>query len=304
MSDAIPFDHSKPRAGRLEQVSPLVRRWVLDNPGPFTYTGTCAYVVGQGKVCVIDPGPGLAGEAEALLKALGSESVVDIAVTHTHRDHSPGARTLKALTGAPISGCQPHWAARALNLGERSLLDASADRDHRPDRVMQEGDTLAGVGFRLIGLATPGHTMNHLCFVLPEENALFSGDHVMAWSTSIVAPPDGSMNAYMASLDKLRGRSESLYWPGHGGPVTEPQRFVRALLGHRKMREASILKAVQDGSSTILQLVEQLYVGLAPGLKGAAALSVFAHLEDLVQRGLVTSDGPVTLEERYSAETV
>ncbi len=299
MSTTLAFDATRPAPGRLEQVSPLVRRWVTDNPGPFTCTGTCVYVVGKGRVAVLDPGLGRAGEAEALVSALEGETVTDIVVTHTHRDHSPGARRMKALTGAPISGCAPHWQARDLALGERNILDASADRDHVPDRLMREGDVLAGQGFRLLALETPGHTMNHLAFALPEDNALFSGDHVMAWSTSIVAPPDGSMNAYMASLEKLRDREETTYWPGHGGPVREPQRFVRGLIGHRRMRESTILAAVREGASDIPALVGKLYTGLAPALKGAAALSVFAHLEDLAGRGLVITDGPPVLEGLY-----
>jgi glyoxylase-like metal-dependent hydrolase (beta-lactamase superfamily II) len=301
MADDIPFDRSRPEPGHLEQVSPLIRRWVTDNPGPFTFTGTCVYVVGHGDVAVIDPGQGADGEAEALLAALGRETVRDIVVTHTHRDHSPGARRLKALTGARISGCAPHRAARDLNLGERNVLDASADKDHVPDQLMQDGDELSGQGFRLIAVETPGHTMNHLALALPEEHTLFSGDHVMAWSTSIVAPPDGSMSAYMASLEKLRGRTETLYWPGHGGPVTDPQRFVRGLLGHRKMRESSIAAALKEQASDIPTLVEKLYVGLAPQLKGAAGLSVFAHLEDLVTRGIVTTDQAPALDSIYRA---
>jgi glyoxylase-like metal-dependent hydrolase (beta-lactamase superfamily II) len=301
MTEAIPFNPSKPVAGHLEQVSPLVRRWVTDNPGPFTFTGTCVYVIGHGKVCIIDPGRGAEGEATALLEALDRETVADILVTHTHRDHSPGARQLKALTGAMISGCAPHWAARPLNLGESPILDASADREHNPDRLMEEGNCLEGNGFTLTAIETPGHTMNHLCFSLAEDNALISGDHVMAWSTSIVAPPDGSMGAYMASLDKLRGRGESIYWPGHGGPVTDPQRFVRGLLGHRRMREASILAALRERPASIPELVAQLYTGLAPVLKAAAALSVFAHLEDLTGRGQAVTDGPPALDGHYRA---
>jgi glyoxylase-like metal-dependent hydrolase (beta-lactamase superfamily II) len=301
MSDAIPFDRSEPKPGRLEQVSPLVRRWVLPNPGPFTFTGTCAYVVGHGRTAVIDPGLGRPGEMTALLEALGSESVADIVVTHTHRDHSPAARELKRLTGAPIVGCGPHRAARALYMGERNPLDASADMEHMPDREMRDGDQFAGSGFTLAAIATPGHTMNHLCFRLEEENALFSGDHVMAWSTSIVAPPDGAMGAYMASLEKLRGRGEQVYWPGHGGPVRDPERYLRAITGHRKMREASILAAVKAKASDIPALVEALYVGLAPNLRGAAGLSVYAHLEDLVTRGLAATDGEPSLDGIYRA---
>jgi glyoxylase-like metal-dependent hydrolase (beta-lactamase superfamily II) len=301
MADPIPFDLSKPEPGRLEQVSPLIRRWVLPNPGPFTFTGTCAYVIGHGDVAVVDPGIGRDGEMAALLAALGEERVTQIIVTHTHRDHSPAARELKALTGAEIAGCGPHRAARALHMGERNILDASADMDHAPDREMREGDQLAGMGFSLTAVETPGHTMNHLAFRLEEENALLSGDHVMAWSTTIVAPPDGSMGSYMASLEKLRGRDETIYWPGHGGPVRDPQRYVRALIGHRRMREASILAALKGGAAAIPALVERMYVGLAPGLKGAAGLSVYAHLEDLVGRRLAATDGEPALDGVYRA---
>jgi glyoxylase-like metal-dependent hydrolase (beta-lactamase superfamily II) len=301
MADDIPFDRSRPEPGHLVQLSPLVRRWVIANPGPFTFTGTCCYVVGHGRVAVIDPGPGQEGEVEAMLASLGSETVSEIVVTHTHRDHSPGARRLKALTGAPISGCAPHRAAKDASVGELGMLDASADRDHRPDRLLRDGEALEGEGYRLVTIETPGHTMNHLCFALPEDNTLFSGDHVMAWSTSIVAPPDGSMAAYMASLERLRGRSETTFWPGHGGPVNDPQRFLRGLVGHRRMRETTILAAVRAGTSDVQSLVEQLYIGLAPALKGAAALSVYAHLEDLVSQGVVRTDGLPTLAGRYEA---
>jgi glyoxylase-like metal-dependent hydrolase (beta-lactamase superfamily II) len=299
VADDIPFDRSRPEPGRLEQVSPLIRRWVNPNPGPFTFTGTCTYVIGHGRVAVVDPGPERAGAAEELLQALGREAVSNILITHTHRDHSPGAVALKALTGAMTAGCGPHRAARDLGLNERNILDASADMDFRADREMQDGDVLAGEGWTLTALTTPGHTMNHLCFALREEKALVAGDHVMAWSTTIVAPPDGSMSAYMASLDKLRDREETIYWPGHGGPVTEPKRFLRALIGHRKMREGAILEQLRGGAQVISALVERMYVGLAPNLKGAAALSVFAHLEDLVTRELAACDGQPTLDAIY-----
>ena len=302
MNDEISFDRSviEP-TGQAFQMSPLVRRLVAPNGGPFTFTGTCSYVVGQGDVAVIDPGPDIDAHFEALAAAIGQARVSAIVVTHTHKDHSPLARRLKALTGAPILGCGPHEAARALGAGEMNVLDASADHEHVADRLMQDGDMFEGQGFTLQAVATPGHTMNHLAFALPQENALFSGDHVMAWSTTIVAPPDGAMGAYMASLERLMARNETIYWPGHGGPVKDPKRFVRGLLNHRRMREATILERVQAGDRKIVSLVDRLYIGLDPKLKGAAALSVFAHLEELVARGIVRTDGDARLDGEYWA---
>ena len=300
MKDEISFDRSviEP-TGQAITISPLVRRLVAPNSGPFTFTGTCTYLVGQGDVAVIDPGPELDAHLDALITAIGTARVSAIVVTHTHKDHSPLSRRLKALTGAPLIGCGPHQAARELGEGETNMLDASADHDHMPDRLMQDGEEFEGEGFTLQAVATPGHTMNHLAFALREENALFSGDHVMAWSTSIVAPPDGSMGAYMASLERLMARDETIYWPGHGGPVKEPGRFVRGLLSHRRMREATIAERVQAGDRYIVSIVEKLYAGLDPKLKGAAALSVFAHLEDMVARGLVRTEDGARLDGEY-----
>ena len=301
-ADDIPYDRRVDAApGEVRQLTPLVRRVIAPNGGPFTYTGTCTYIVGRGRVAVVDPGPENAAHHAALLGALAGETVAHILVTHTHRDHSPGARALRAATGAAVIGCAPHFAARELALGETHFLDASNDKDYAPDRVLADGEPLQGDTYSLTALATPGHTMNHLCFALKEENALFSGDHVMAWSTSIVAPPDGSMAAYMASLDILRGRPEAVYWPGHGGPVNEPQRFVRALAHHRRQREASILNCLAEGPRAIPQIVERIYENLDARLKSAAALSVFAHLEDLCGRGVVRTDGAVTLKAVYEA---
>jgi glyoxylase-like metal-dependent hydrolase (beta-lactamase superfamily II) len=278
--------------GQLARVSPLVRRLLRPNSGPFTFKGTNTYVVGLRRVAVIDPGPDDPAMTRALLDALAGEEVTAILVTHTHRDHSPGARALKAATGAPILGCGPHRASRPSAPGESGALDASNDLDHAPDLELADGQAYRGAGFTLTAAATPGHTANHLAFRLEEERALFSGDHVMAWSTSVVAPPDGSMADYMASLDKLRAGEEIVYWPGHGGPVREPQRYVRALLGHRRQREASILARLADGPMTIAAIVDVNYAGLAPSLKGAAALSTLAHLEDLAERGLVARETP------------
>jgi glyoxylase-like metal-dependent hydrolase (beta-lactamase superfamily II) len=278
--------------GELVALSPLVRRMLANNPSPFTFRGTNTYVVGRGAVAVIDPGPDDPRHVAALLKALDGERVAQIVVTHTHRDHSPGARLLKRATGAPIVGCGPHVAARALAEGETAKLDAANDLDHAPDGEMKDGDAVEGEGWRLVALATPGHTMNHLAFHLPQEKALFTGDHVMAWSTSIVAPPDGAMGPYMASLEKLRGRDDAIYWPGHGGPARDPQRFVRALLGHRRAREAAIVARLKEAPRDVRALVEMNYAGLASHLRGAAALSTLAHLEDLAERGLVAYEGP------------
>ena len=300
MSDELAFDldFAAP-ADESVTLTPLVRRIVAGNPGPFTFKGTCSYIVGRGRVAVIDPGPDLPGHVDALLDAVRQETVTHILVTHTHRDHSPAARAVKAATGAPIVGCGRHRAARALADGERDRLEASGDMDHAPDAEMSEGDAVGGPGWTLQALATPGHLANHLCFALPEENALFSGDHVMAWSTTVVAPPAGSMSDYMASLDKLKGRGEEVYWPGHGGAVRDPQRFVRALAHHRRQREASILARLAAGDRTIPAIVAAIYQGLSPALLGGAGLSVFAHLEDLSARGVVTTVGPPSLEGDY-----
>ena len=303
MADAdessLTLDPSMPAPGRLEPIAPLIRRRVAPNGGPFTATGTCTYVIGTGQVAILDPGPDDPAHIDALLSDLSNEQVAAIVVTHTHRDHSPGARRLAARTGAPVVGCAPHRAARPLAEGEVPLLDASADRDHAPARVLSEGDTVSGPGWTLVAVETPGHTMNHLAFALPETRSLFSGDHVMAWSTTIVAPPDGAMQAYMASLDKLRRRDETVYWPGHGGPVREPARFLRGLACHRRQREAAIRARLAGGDTGIAQVVAAIYQGLDPRLRGAAALSVFAHLEDLVGRGLVATDGPPRLDGTY-----
>jgi len=300
MADDLSFDTSPPaQAEECVRVSPLVRRVVAGNPGPITFSGTCSYIVGSGQVAIIDPGPDMPDHVEAILHAVRGETVTHILVTHTHKDHSPAAAAIKAATGATIVGCAPHRSARPLFSGEVNTLEASSDKDYAPDQELSEGDAVEGAGWTLEALATPGHMANHLAFVLPEEKALFSGDHVMAWSTTVVAPPDGSMSEFMASLDKLRGREETIYWPGHGGPVQEPQRFVRALIHHRRQREASILNRLRAGDRTIPEIVAAIYQGLNPALVGAAGLSVFAHLEDLVAKGQAAVDGLPALDSEY-----
>jgi glyoxylase-like metal-dependent hydrolase (beta-lactamase superfamily II) len=300
MADDLVFDTEPPaQPGACVRLSPLIRRVVANNPGPITFTGTCSYIVGRDRVAIIDPGPDLPYHVEALLQAVRGETVTHILVSHTHRDHSPAARAIQAATGAPVVGCGPHRTARPLALGEVNPLEASVDLDYAPDQQLAGGETVEGNGWRLVAVETPGHMANHVAFALPEEAALFSADHVMAWSTTVVAPPDGSMSAYMASLDKLRSRPDEIYWPGHGGPVRDPQRFLRALAHHRRQREASILNRLAAGDRTIPELVRAIYQGLKPALVGAAGLSVFAHLEDLVERGLVTADGPPTLAGEF-----
>lgn len=295
---AFDLDFSPPVDGVVE-LSPLVRRIVAGNPSPFTFKGTCSYIVGRGTVALIDPGPALPAHVDALLKAVSGETVSHIVVTHTHMDHSPGARLVQAATGAPIVGCGPHHASRPLADGEANTMEGSGDRDHVPDHQMREGDAVTGPGWTLAAVETPGHTANHLAFALPEEEALFSADHVMGWSTTVVGPPDGSMTDFMASLEKLRTRSERIYWPGHGGPVRDPQRFVRALIGHRRAREASIMARLKAGDRSIGEIVPLIYPGLKPQLLRAAGLSTFAHLEDLVHRGLVRTDGAPRLDGEY-----
>jgi glyoxylase-like metal-dependent hydrolase (beta-lactamase superfamily II) len=273
--------------GLAMAVDPLVTRILAPNPSPFTYTGTQSYLVGTTALAVIDPGPDEPAHVDALMAAIGGREVVAIMCTHTHRDHSPAAAPLKALTGAPIIGCAPLSLADA---GPRA--DAAFDTSYVPDRVLADGETVTGPGWTLMAVATPGHTSNHLCFALPESGALFSGDHVMGWSTTVVAPPDGDMAAYMRSLDKLMGRAgDRIYFPAHGEPVEKPHRFVRGLIGHRKQREGQILRLLKAGTGAVPELVGRMYAGLDPRLTGAAGRSVLAHLIDLRDRGLVIEEG-------------
>lgn len=269
--------------GRLESVSPLIRRIVADNPGPFTFMGTGTYVVGHGKVAVIDPGPLLRSHIDALQAALAGETITHILVTHTHIDHSPAAAPLKAATGAPAFGFGPHGARG--DTGE-----AGADLAFAPDITMRDGDVVEGDGWRLEALHTPGHASNHLCFALPQESALFSGDQVMGWSTTVIGPPDGNMAAYMRSLDRLSRREDKIYWPTHGGPIRDTHAHVAELIAHRLARRAAILAALSGGPLTPPELVMRVYTGLDPRLVDAAAESVRAHLIELAESGLVSED--------------
>lgn len=290
------------RAGECEQHEPLVRRVLAPNPSPYTFTGTQTWIVGAGAdVAIIDPGPvgsGLsagdprdaygAGHVAAIMGAIGSARVAAILCTHTHRDHSPAAAPLRALTGAPVIGC----AALALS-DDGPRADSAFDADYSPDHVLADGEQVAGDGWTLEAVATPGHTSNHLCFALIETGALFTGDHVMKWSTSVVSPPDGNMADYMASLGKLYERRDRVYYPAHGPAVTKPRQLVRGMMGHRKQRESQILRELGKGPRAIPAMVAVMYKGLDPRLTGAAGRSVLAHLFDLKSRGMVGQEGEI-----------
>ncbi|BAI97674.1 MBL fold metallo-hydrolase [Sphingobium sp. TA15] len=284
---ATPFDLADLPTGALMRLSPLVGRVLAPNPSPFTYTGTQTYLVGAEDVAVIDPGPDDPAHLAALIEAIDGRPVMAILCTHTHRDHSPAAAPLGERTGAPVIGCAP------LTLEDDGpRADAAFDAAYRPDRVLADGERIGGRGWTLAAVATPGHTSNHLCFALLEEKALFTGDHVMGWSTSIVSPPDGDMAAYMASMQRLLDRTDTVYYPAHGDPVDNPQRLVRGMMGHRKQREGQILRFLErNGASEIPDMVVEMYKGVDPRLHSAAGRSVLAHLIDLDGRGIAAATG-------------
>jgi glyoxylase-like metal-dependent hydrolase (beta-lactamase superfamily II) len=300
MAGDIPFDKKldlKPDV--VDEVAPGIRRVLTNNPGPFTFTGTLSYIVGRGKVAIIDPGPNDAAHIGALLDAVRGETVTHIFVTHTHRDHSPAVPAIKRATGATVYAEGPHRPARPLHIGEHNPLDSSGDHDFRPDAALRDGEIVKGEGWTLEAVTTPGHTANHMAYAFKEANALFAGDHVMAWSTSIVAPPDGAMSDYMASLRKLKRRSETTYYPGHGPAIPDAPRFVDFYIEHRRARESAILHRLEKGESDIPTLVRAIYIGIDLRLTGAAGLSVLAHLEDLVARGVVETDGDPAIDGVY-----
>jgi glyoxylase-like metal-dependent hydrolase (beta-lactamase superfamily II) len=275
--------------GDAEALEPLVRRVLAPNASPFTYTGTQTYLVGGDEgLAVIDPGPAEQDHLAALERAIGSVPVVAILCTHTHRDHSPAAVPLGARTGAPVIGCAP----LVLETGELRA-DAPFDQTYAPDRVLADGEKVSGPGWTLTAVATPGHTSNHLCFALEGTGALFTGDHVMGWSTTVVAPPDGDMAAYMASLDKLRARDDRVYYPAHGPAVNNPRQLVRGMIGHRRQRERQIVRLLGERPQEIAAMVPVMYKGVSEFLWPAAGLSVLAHLLDLERRGMVARSGEV-----------
>ena len=277
--------------GRMQRLSPLVRRVLAPNPSPFTFTGTQTHIVGSGEVAVIDPGPDMPEHLDALMAAVDGERVSAILCTHTHRDHSPGSRPLAQATGALIIGCAP---LAIEDDGPRA--DDEFDPDYLPGRVLGEGDVVEGPGWALEAVHTPGHTSNHLCFALAQERALFTGDHVMGWSTTIVSPPDGDMGAYMASLQRLLARDDRIYYPAHGPAIETPHNRLRDLIAHRKQREEQILDQLRRGQRRIPAMAEAIYASVDPRLHPAAERSVLAHLIHLEERGLV-----IRQEEEWSA---
>ena len=273
--------------GRVDAVSPLVRRVIAANPGPFTFTGTGTYVVGLAEpgagVAVIDPGPPDAAHLAALLAAVEGQRVSHVLVTHTHRDHSPLARPFAETVGAPVLAARPP--GRVVHAS--GALDEEDDEAFAPDVILTGGEVLGGDGWTIEAMATPGHASNHMAFVLREENALFSGDHVMGWSTTVVAPPDGDMAAYMASLEAVIARRFATLWPTHGAPVTEPEPFLAAYRAHRLEREAQILAHLGDGPRRIMEMTPALYAAVDSRLWPAAGLTVWAHLIALERAGRV-----------------
>jgi glyoxylase-like metal-dependent hydrolase (beta-lactamase superfamily II) len=292
---AIPFVRELSfEYGRSDEVSPLIRRVIANNPGPFTYLGTGTYIVGHGEVAVIDPGPDDAAHLEAILAAIDGERVSHILVTHHHADHSPLARALKERTGASIHGLA------VASTPEQGDLKLEAGYDHfAPDITVHGGETIAGSGWTIEALHTPGHTSNHICYALHEENALFSGDHIMGWSTTVITPPDGDMGDYMNSLLAVKDRKFATLWPTHGPPIREVSPFIDAYAAHRREREAQILAELAAGSTRIKDMVPRLYAAVDQRLWPAAAHSVLAHMLELVKTGRVRTDGPPAIGSDY-----
>jgi glyoxylase-like metal-dependent hydrolase (beta-lactamase superfamily II) len=282
--------------GQVDQVSPRIRRVIAKNPGPFTFTGTGTYIVGQGEVAVIDPGPAMDDHLQALLRAVEGERVSHILVTHTHLDHSPLARPLAQATGAPILAARP-----PVTTGDGDVkTEEDAEEDFRPDVILTGGEQVRGADWTLEALATPGHASNHMAFALIEENALFSGDHVMGWSTTVVSPPDGDMAAYYASLKAVMTRNFTTLWPTHGPPVTEVAPFLDAYLAHRLDRERQILDQIAQGRTRVAEMVPVIYAAVDSRLWPAASHSALAHLIDLTRRGVVKTNGEPGIDSVYS----
>ncbi|MAW81845.1 MAG: MBL fold metallo-hydrolase [Parvularcula sp.] len=283
--------------GVPDRLAPGVRRVIANNPGPYTYTGSGTYIIGEGDVAVIDPGPDDNAHLEALLKALDGERVTHILITHTHRDHCGLAMKFAKATGAPLFGFGAHPIREKKH--DAPALDEGADYSYAPDEIIGDSAVIEGPTWRLEAVHTPGHLSNHLCFALPQEKALFTGDHIMGWATTVVAPPDGDMSAYLDSLDRLLARDDEIYFPTHGAPIENPKRFVRAVKTHRLMRDAQILDQLKKGRSTIMDITAAMYADVDKRLHGAAALNVLAHLIRLVRKGAVACDGEPGMKATY-----
>jgi glyoxylase-like metal-dependent hydrolase (beta-lactamase superfamily II) len=288
-----------PAHGVPVELEPGVMRVTVNNPGPFTFHGTNSYIVGADTLAVIDPGPDDDAHFDALVAAIAGRPVSHIFVSHTHKDHSPLTDRLKHATGAIVAAEGPHRAARPIRLGEVNPLQESSDTDFEPDLRLADDQMVTGDGWAIRAIHTPGHCANHVSFALEGAGILFSADHVMAWATTIVAPPDGAMTDFMRSLDRLLGREDRIYYPGHGGPVLKPLPFVRALKSHRKMRERAIVERLRKGDRSIAAMVSAIYRDTDPRLRGAAALNVLAQLEDLVSRGVAAVDGEMSIDGIY-----
>jgi glyoxylase-like metal-dependent hydrolase (beta-lactamase superfamily II) len=300
MADELAFKTTMEFAyGQPRELAPGIVRLVANNPGPFTFKGTNTYLVGATDLAMIDPGPDDPAHFDAIMAAVGPRHVTHILVTHTHRDHTDGLERLRQATGAKACGY-----GRSPRAPETVRTSASGsefiDPDFRPDIVLRDGDAVAGNGWRLEAVFTPGHAPDHLCFALPQCRVLFSGDHVMAWNTSVVAPPEGNMADYMSSLGRLAARDDELYMPGHGGRINQPARWVKAYLLHRQWREQAIYDAIKSGHATIEQIVNFVYRGIDDRLINAASLSVLGHVEHLIARGLVQCEGAPTFGRRLS----
>ncbi len=297
----IPFvTQDEPRYGESEVLSPGIRRVLAENPSKFTYFGTGTYIVGHGEVAVIDPGPDLATHRAALERALGGEHVTHVVVTHCHADHSPLATWLAERTGAPTVAAGVHVDAHPEVAPPAKATEEAVDLGFRPDITITDGDTISGPGWTLEAVRTPGHTANHTCYAFQEQRALFTGDHVMGWSTSVVGPPAGDIASYLASLRKLLARDDLTLWPTHGPPVRDPQPFVTAYLQHRLDREAQILERLGAGRFAIPDIVADLYVDVRPELYEPAGWAVLGHLVKLVEEGRVVVDGRLAIDARYA----
>ncbi|HXF53504.1 MAG TPA: MBL fold metallo-hydrolase [Hyphomicrobiaceae bacterium] len=300
MQDALSLKTSMEfEYGKARQLSPGVARLVANNPGPFTFKGTNTYILGTTELCVIDPGPDDVNHHEALMAAISGRPVSHILITHTHRDHIDGLERLREATGAVVCG----YGRTSMPTGPTVSPSGGefVQYDFRPDVVLRDGDAICGQGWVLRAVHTPGHAPDHLCFRLEGRGILFSGDHVMAWNTTVVAPPEGRMADYLASLERLIGAGDKIYLPGHGGRLEDPDRMVRAYLVHRQWREQAILTAIRDGHRTIRDIVALVYRGLDERLVTAACLSAQAHVEHLIDRGLVTCHGTPSFDQPLSA---